>query len=164
MEPRTRTVSWQDPSGNGAKVLRYSGLEWLRMIATGEVPPPPIAALIGFEVDTVEEGRVVFVGLPAEYHENPIGSVHGGFAATLLDSAMGCAVHTTLPAGVAYGTVDLHVRFTRPITPATGMVHCEGVVVHRGSRVVTAEGRLLDGRGRLLAHGDTSCLLTPVDP
>ncbi len=159
---RTRTVTWSDPRGNAALAVTMPGLEWLRRMAAGEIPPPPIALVLGFGVESVEEGRVVFTATPAEYHYNPIGTVHGGLAATLLDSAMGCAVHSTLPAGVGYGTVDLQVRYTRPMTADTGEVRCEGTVVHRGARLATAEGRLTDARGRLLAHGSTSCLLTPV--
>jgi uncharacterized protein (TIGR00369 family) len=159
---RTRTIAWEDPRGYARQAVRHTGLEWLRLLLDGSVPPPPIAALLGFAPETVEEGRVVFVARPAEYHYNPIGTVHGGLAATLLDSAMGCAVHSTLPAGVAYGTIDLQVRYTRPMTADTGPVRCEATVVHSGTRLATAEGRLTDGRGRLLAHGTTSCLLTPV--
>lgn len=155
-------ITWQDPRGNGALAGHLSGLDWLRKLAAGELPPPPIGATLDFTAESFTEGRAVFTCTPAEFHYNPIGSVHGGLAATLLDSAMGCAVHTTLPVGVAYGTIDLHVRYTRTITVDTGPVRCEGFVVHRGSRLVTAEGRLTDAAGRLLAHGDTSCLLTPL--
>jgi uncharacterized protein (TIGR00369 family) len=137
-----------------------TGLEFLRAIGAGELPPAPIAELLGFAPVEVEEGRVVFAAVPEERHYNPIGTVHGGLAATLLDSAMGCAVHSTLPAGVGYTTLELKVNFVRPITTETGRILCEGTVVHRGGRVATAEGRVFaEVDGALLAHGTTTCLI-----
>jgi uncharacterized protein (TIGR00369 family) len=140
-----------------------NGLDFLRAIAAGELPGAPIAELIGFEPVEAEEGRVVFAALPGPQHYNPIGSVHGGLAATLLDSAMGCAVHTTLAEGSGYTTLELKVNYIRPITTETGRVLCEGTVVHRGGRVATAEGRVIaEGTGKLLAHGTTTCLITSL--
>jgi uncharacterized protein (TIGR00369 family) len=137
-----------------------TGLELLRAIAAGDAPGAPIAELIGFEPVEAEEGRVLFAAVPKPEHYNPIGAVHGGLAATLLDSAMGCAVHTALPEGVGYTTLELKVNFTRPITTETGRILCEGTVVHRGGRVATAEGRVTAERdGKLLAHGTTTCLI-----
>jgi uncharacterized protein (TIGR00369 family) len=137
-----------------------TGLEVLRAIAAGELPGAPIAELLGFEPIEAEEGRVVFAAVPEAKHYNPIGTVHGGLAATLLDSAMGCAVHSTLPAGVGYTTLELKVNFTRPITAETGRILCEGNLVHRGGRVATAEGRVVaEATGKLLAHGTTTCLI-----
>jgi uncharacterized protein (TIGR00369 family) len=137
-----------------------TGLEVLRAIAAGELPGAPIAELLGFEPVEAEEGRVVFAAVPAAKHYNPIGTVHGGLAATLLDSAMGCAVHSTLPAGVGYTTLELKVNFTRPITAETGRILCEGTLVHRGGRVATAEGRVFaEATGKLLADGSTTCLI-----
>ena len=107
----------------------------------------------------VEEGRALFVCTPAEYHYNPIGAVHGGLACTLLDSAMGCAVHTMLPAGVGYTTVELKVSFLRPITLKTGRLLCEGTIIHLGSRIATAEARLLDTSGKLYGHATTTCMI-----
>jgi uncharacterized protein (TIGR00369 family) len=137
-----------------------TGLEVLRGIAAGEQPGAPIAELLGFEPVEAEEGRVVFACVPGPEHYNPLGTVHGGLPATLLDSAMGCAVHSTLPAGVGYTTLELKVNFTRPITSETGRILCEGTVVHRGGRVATAEGRVYaEASGKLLAHGTTTCLI-----
>jgi uncharacterized protein (TIGR00369 family) len=137
-----------------------TGLEFLRAIAAGELPGAPIAELLGFAPVEAEEGRVVFAAVPDARHYNPIGTVHGGLAATLLDSAMGCAVHSTLPAGAGYTTLELKVNFTRPITTETGRILCEGTVVHRGGRVATAEGRVFaEADGKLLAHGTTTCLI-----
>jgi len=144
-------------------VTSLTGLDQMRAIASGEVPPPPIARLLGFGVVEVEEGRALFSAEPGEQHYNPIGVVHGGLAATLLDSAMGCAVHTTLEPGWSYGTLDLSARFVRPITTETGRILCEGVVVHRGGKTATTEGRVwAEGSGKLLAHGTGSALLLPV--
>ena len=140
-----------------------NGLDFMRAIASGEIEQPPIARLLGFGVVEVEEGRALFSAEPGEQHYNPIGVVHGGLAATLLDSAMGCAVHTTLEAGWSYGTLDLSARFVRPITKDTGRILCEGVVVHRGGKLATTEGRLwAEETGKLLAHGTGSALLLPV--
>ncbi len=145
------------------EVTALSGLDQMRAIASGEIEPPPIARLLGFGVVEVEEGRAVFTADPGEQHYNPIGLVHGGLAATLLDSAMGCAVHTTLEPGWSYGTLDLSARFVRTITPQTGRIIGEGKVVHRGGRTATMEGKVwAEESGKLLAHGTGSALLFPV--
>lgn len=157
---RTRTFTWADPTATAAAGLRMSGLECMRAIVAGTLPPPPIAKLLGFSVVEVEHGRAVFAMEPAEWMYNPIGMVHGGVAATILDSCMGCAVHTTLDAGVPYTTTDIQVRYVRAMGDATGRVLAEGRVVHRGRRTATAEGRLFvaDG-GALLAHGSSGCAI-----
>jgi uncharacterized protein (TIGR00369 family) len=137
-----------------------TGLQIFQAILAGEIPPPPIAALLDIEPVEAEEGRAVFAVTPAEFHYNPIGLVHGGLAATMIDSATGCAVQSTLEPGVLYTSLEVKVNFARPITRDTGRVLCEGTIVHRGSRVATAEGRVLaESDGRLLAHGTTTCLL-----
>jgi uncharacterized protein (TIGR00369 family) len=160
MQPRERTVTWEDPVASATRGAGLSGLEYLNRIAAGEIPPPPIAVLLGFELDAVEEGRAVFAVTPSEFHYNPIGVVHGGLAATLLDSAMGCAVHSTLPAGTGYTTLEFKVNFARAITGDTGRVICEATLIHRGRTVATAEGRVTaEATGKLLAHGTTTCLL-----
>ena len=143
-----------------ARPLEMSGLEHLEAIRDGRFPPPPIAELLGFELVEVGRGRATFAVEPGEQHYNPIGVVHGGIAATLLDSAMGCAVQTTLEAGVGYTTLDLNVTFLRPMTVGTGKVLCEAGVVHTGSRVATAEGRVFSARtGKLMATGTCSCVI-----
>jgi uncharacterized protein (TIGR00369 family) len=134
-------------------------MEYFRAIVSGELPAPPISELMGFRAVEAEPGRALFEMEPGPQHYNPIGSVHGGVALTLLDSAMGCAVHTTLDAGVGYTTIEVKTNFVRPITSDTGLIRCEGVVLHKGSRIATAEGRLTDADGKLLAHGTTSCLI-----
>lgn len=156
---RTRTITWADPRALAEAGRGLSGLEYLRKIVAGELPPPPIGALMNFGLAELGEGRAVFTVEPAEYHYNPIGVVHGGLAATLLDSAMGCAVHTTLPAGAGYTTLEIKVNYVRPMTAGTGEVRCEASVIHVGGRTATAEGRVLDGEGRLYAHATTTCII-----
>ncbi|HMD46935.1 MAG TPA: PaaI family thioesterase [Acidimicrobiales bacterium] len=141
---------------------RTSGLEFMRALAAGSVPAPPLAGLIGMAPVEVEAGRVVFALEPGEHLYNPIGSVHGGIIATLLDSAMGCAVHTTLEAGTGYTTIALNVQFVGRLLADTGEVRAEGTVVTSGRRTATAEGRLVDRTGRILAHATTTCLLFEV--
>jgi uncharacterized protein (TIGR00369 family) len=159
---RTRTVTWQDPSIPGKAGLSMSGAAFLRAIAERRLPPPPIANLMGFEIVEVGEGRVVFAVEAQEYHYNPIGVVHGGLAATLLDSAMGCAVHSLLPEGRVYTTLELKVNFVRPLKHDTGPVQAIGKVVHLGGKIATAEGTLIDRAGKLYAHGTTTCLLSEL--
>ncbi len=156
---RTRTVSWRDPLAGAEAARDVSGLEFLRMIARGDLSGIPMADLMGFGLHEVEEGRVVFECVPAEYHYNPIGTVHGGLACALFDSAMGCAVHTALPAGVGYTTVELKVNFLRPISIRTGRILCEGETIHVGGRIATAEARLLDESGKLYGHATTTCMI-----
>jgi uncharacterized protein (TIGR00369 family) len=148
-----------DPAAIAARGLELSGMEYIRAIFEGELPAPPISQLIGFRGVSAEPGRAVFEMEPGPQHYNPIGSVHGGVALTLLDSAMGCAVHTLLEAGVGYTTLEVKTNFVRPITADTGLIRCEGIVIHQGSRIATAEGKLTDSSGKLLAHGTTTCLI-----
>jgi uncharacterized protein (TIGR00369 family) len=156
---RTRIVTWQDPASIGRAAFSMAGAAFLRAIAERKLPPPPIAILMGFDIEEVGEGRVVFGVEPQEYHYNPIGMVHGGLAATLLDSAMGCAVHSVLPEGRAYTTLELKVNFVRPLKHDTGRVQAIGKVIHLGGKVATAEGSLIDRAGKLYAHATTTCLL-----
>ncbi|HEY3195074.1 MAG TPA: PaaI family thioesterase [Candidatus Dormibacteraeota bacterium] len=157
---RTRTVSWEDPARGLAMAAEMSGLEFIRAMFDGRVPPPPITVTMGFTGSEAEEGRAVFVGEAGEFLYNPLGVVHGGFAMTLLDSALGCAVHTTLAHGERYTTLETKVNFVRPVTADTGPVRCEATVIHRGRRVATADGRLIAERtGKILAHGTTTCLI-----
>jgi uncharacterized protein (TIGR00369 family) len=156
---RTRTFTWQDPKALAAAARGLSGLEYLKKIVAGELPQPPIAALMNFGLAKLSEGSAEFTVEPAEYHYNPIGVVHGGLAATILDSAMGCAVHSVLPADTGYTTLEIKVNFVRPMTVETGKVRCEAKVIHVGRRTATAEGRILDEQGKLYAHGTTTCLI-----
>ncbi len=158
---RTRTITWKPPIVDPATIASMSGLEYLQSLLDSD-RPPPIAALLDFGIIRIGPGIAVFSGTPAEYHYNPIGVVHGGFAATLLDSALGCAVHTTLKPGFAYTTVELKVNFVRPLLMSTGTVTAEGKVIHVGTRLATAEARVTDAAGKLYAHGSTTCMIFPV--
>ncbi len=158
-EPRTRTFSWEDPHRDAEAGRGLSGLEYLRKIVAGEIPPPPMAALMNFQISELDEGRAVFTVEPAEYHYNPNGAVHGGLAATLLDSAMGCAVHSMLPAGVGYTTLEIKVNYIRPMTRETRVVRCEANTIHLGRSTATAEGRIVDEDGKLYAHATTTCII-----
>jgi uncharacterized protein (TIGR00369 family) len=157
---RTRTITWEDPLAALQNAAGMSGLEFIQALFAGRLPAPPITATMGFTGAEAEEGKVTFFGEAGEHLYNPIGVVHGGFAMTILDSAMGCAVHTTLSVGEAYTTLETKVNFVRPITLDTGRLRCDGTIVHRGGTVATAEGRLVaEGTGKLLAHGTSTCLV-----
>ena len=119
----------------------------------------PIGQLLGFELVEAERGRVVFEGMPAQRFLNPLGTVHGGWISTLLDSAMGCAVHSMLKPGTGFTTVDMTVSFVRPVFPSSGTLTCEGKIIHSGGRIATAEGRVTDAAGKLIAHGTETCLI-----
>jgi uncharacterized protein (TIGR00369 family) len=161
LEQRTRTVSYVDPRASLAAGISLSGLDWLRAIVDGTIAQPPISATLGFEITEATEGRVVFVGHPGEHVYNPMGSVHGGYAAVMLDSALGSAVMTRLDAKTAYTTAQLGVHLVRPILADTGVIRAIGTVVHVGRRVATASAEIVDSEGRLLAHGTTTCVLMP---
>ena len=162
---RTRTITWEDPTEAVQTGKTISGIAYLEALQSGEFPPHPIAVLMGMWITEVSEGRVVFAAEPSESHYNPLGTVHGGVMATLLDSALGCAVQSMLPAGTSYTTLELKVNYLRPITTKTGTVYCEGKIIYVGGRVATAEGRLTDAQGKLYAHGTTTCIiLRPSSP
>jgi uncharacterized protein (TIGR00369 family) len=147
------------PEALAAAGRRTSGLEFLRALRDGELAPPPIAILLGMRLVEVEEGRAVFECVPGEQHYNPIGVVHGGFAMTLLDSAMTCAIQTRAQAGTGFTTVEAKTNFVRPITAGTGKIRPVGTLIHAGSRLATAEGRVVDAAGKLYAHATTTCIL-----
>jgi uncharacterized protein (TIGR00369 family) len=163
---RPAEASLVPPGGYGLvprETLRgLPGLELLRGMIDGRFPGPPIAETLDFAVTAIDPGRVVFVGRPSRKHYNPSGTVHGGYAATLLDSAMGCAVHTLLQPGQGYTTLEIKVNYVRPIFDNTGDIRCEGTIINMGKTVATADGKLLDAKGRLLAHGTTTCLIFDI--
>jgi uncharacterized protein (TIGR00369 family) len=136
-----------------------SGLDLLKEMIAGRLPGPPFMETLDFTLVEVESGRAVFEGNPALKHYNPLGTVHGGYTATLLDSCMGCAVHSTLPKGTSYTTLEFKVSLIRAVTAETGKVRAEGRIINTGRRVATSEGRLTDAKGRLLAHATTTCLV-----
>lgn len=160
---RTRTITWDDPLAGPRAGRRLSGLEYLEAMGRGELPRPPFGTLLGMEFVEVAPGRAVFALQPAEYHYNPIGVVHGGVASTLLDSAMGCALQSTLPAETGYVTLELKVNFLRALTRDTGRVICEGEVIHVGGRVATAQARLVDEQGTLCAHATSTLMVFRPD-
>jgi uncharacterized protein (TIGR00369 family) len=156
---RERIIRWEDPTAMVELVRTSPGIEALRTLIDGSTPPPPIAQLLNFRLVEVDEGRAVFEGEPGEEHYNPIGTVHGGFALTLLDSALGCSIHTLLPAGVGYTTSDVQARFIRGMTKETGTVRCEALALHVGRSTAVAEAKLFDRERRLLAVGTTACAI-----
>jgi uncharacterized protein (TIGR00369 family) len=156
---RTLTVSWEDPVELGRQARAMPGLEFLEAIRDGNLAPAPIQRLLGFDLAEVEEGRVVFTALPGEQHYNPIGVVHAGLAATLVDSAMGAAVHSTLGAAEGYTTLETKFNLVKAVTADTGEIAATGRVLHRGRQVATAESDVRDSNGRLLAHGTSTCLI-----
>ncbi|GAA0581349.1 PaaI family thioesterase [Kribbella sandramycini] len=156
---RTRTFSWSDPAEIAAQVGGMSGLELLQALAVGKLPPPPILQTIGGSGIEVEEGSVTVILPVREFHYNPLGTVHGGVIATLLDTAAACSVHSTLPVGVGYTSLDLNTRFIKPVTVKSGELRCTGQVISRGRRTAVAEARLVDERGALLAHATSTCML-----
>jgi uncharacterized protein (TIGR00369 family) len=159
---RSRTYEWEDPAISAAAVGRGTGLDFLRDVVAGRLPAAPLAATLGFTLEEVDHGHAVFSLLPGEEHYNPIGSMHGGVYATLLDSAAGCAVQSTLPQGTGYTSVDLAVKFLRPVTVDTGRVRAVGTVLSGGRRTALAEARLLDDEDRLLAHATSTCMILSV--
>ncbi len=143
---------------------QLTGLEQLAMIRDGAVAPPGIATLLGMTLDDIDDGRAVFSLTTRPDMTNPMGGVHGGIAATILDSVMGCAIHTTMAPGESYTTADLTVHYTRGIRVDTGVITATGAVLHRGRTTATAEGRVHDAEGRLLAHGTTTCVIRAAAP
>ena len=156
---RTRTISWEDPSFLPAAGAARGGLAFLRAIAAGELPPPPIMVTLRITGLTADEGRVEFECRPDESLFNPLGTVHGGVACALLDTAVACAGHTTLPPGVAYTSVDLHVQYLRPVLPEGGPFRAVGRVVKPGRRIIAVAGEMTDAAGRLVATATSSLLV-----
>ncbi len=156
---QTKTITWVDPRPQAAQALTMSGIDYLRAILAGEIPGAPIASHINMDFVSVDPGVVVMGATPDESHYNPIGTVHGGFFATLLDSVCGCAVQTTLPAGTAYTSLDLNVSFLRAISTETGRVVATGRVTKPGSKAAFVEADIKDAGGRLLATATSTCLV-----
>lgn len=157
---RTRIVTWEDPSKGAEAAGTLTGIEWLRAMARREAPPPPLADVLGFVLEQIEPGDVTVTLEPQEFHYNPMGVLHGGMAATLFDSSLGCAVQSLLPAGYIAPTMQLQISYVRPITVQTGKVFCTGKVIHMGKKSATAEGRLVDGDGKLYAHSTGTFILS----
>jgi len=157
-QTRSRTFSWTDPRIHATHVNGRSGLDALRELIEADLPPP-VFHLLGMDGLEVDEGRITVYLTPQEFHYNPLGTVHGGVLATVLDTATGCAVHSTLAAGEGYTSLDLTTKFLRPVTVDSGRLRCEGTILSRGRRTALAEARLTDAAGRLAAYGTSSCLV-----
>ncbi|MBB6171678.1 uncharacterized protein (TIGR00369 family) [Nocardiopsis mwathae] len=160
-EPRTKTVTWHDPFATAQAGAQMPGLDYLRAVAAGELPPPPISTLLGngFTEMVVEKGEVSMACVPDESVYNPIGLVHGGVVCTMLDSVIGCAVHTTLPVGSGYSSIELKVNYLRPIHANSGEIRARGWVTKPGKRVAFGEGEVTDAAGKVLATASGSCLV-----
>jgi uncharacterized protein (TIGR00369 family) len=158
-QQRQRTFSWADPAAIAAAGPGLSGTEFFAAITEGRISPPPVMQALEIDGVSFGEGRAVFRLTPQEFHYNTLGTVHGGVFATLLDSACGCAVHTMLPAGVLYTSLDLSVKFLRPVTVDTGPITAEATVVHLGRRTALAEGRITDAAGKVYVTATSSCLV-----
>jgi uncharacterized protein (TIGR00369 family) len=156
---RSRTITWDDPLRGLGAVRTLPGLECLRRVIAGEFPAPPMARLMNIRLVEVDRGRAVFESVPAEYHYNPLGMVHGGMVATLLDSAMGCCVHTCLEAGDRYTTLDIKVSYLKAITMETGVVRGISTIVHIGRTTALAEARVVDASDVVYAHATSTCLI-----
>jgi uncharacterized protein (TIGR00369 family) len=161
--PRTRTIHWQDPAHFEGPIRKLSGLEFMRAFLTREIPSPPFMQLLGIRVLSVEPSAVTFEFEPGEYMYSPLGNVHGGIVTVLLDSAMGCSFHTTLPPGVGYTTLELKVNFLKSVTVSAGTLRAEGHVIHSGSRVATTDARLVDLKGKLYAHATSTLMILRPD-
>jgi uncharacterized protein (TIGR00369 family) len=155
----TRAIDDETPAGQTEARNALSGLEYMRHLMAGELPPSGMAQLMNFRLVEVSEGHAVFAVKPDERHYNGIGIVHGGLAATLLDSALGCAINTMMPPGRIFTTLEMKINYVRPLRRETGEVRCEASVLHVGARVATAEGRIVDEGGKLYAHGTATCML-----
>jgi uncharacterized protein (TIGR00369 family) len=162
MSESSKTVTWVDPRTSATLAMELSGTDFLSRMVAGEVPPPPIARLFGFDLVRVSDGEAFFEITPDDSHYNPIGVVHGGLALTLLDSAAGCAVHSTLPAGLAYTSLETKVTFLRAITSASGRLTAHGWVIKPGKRAAFAEADLRDADGNVYATASSTCLVFPV--
>lgn len=158
-DARTRTILWQDPAQFEAPIRKLSGIEFMRAFLAGDLPPPPFMQLLGIRIVSVDPASVAFEFDPAEYMYSPLGNVHGGIVTVLLDTAMGCSFHTTLPAGTGYTTLELKVNFLRSVTAKAGTLRAEGHVIHSGSRIATVDARLLDGGRRLYAHATSTVMI-----
>lgn len=159
---RSRTIIWRDPMIGASAMTTMSGIDYLRAMIDGTIPPPPIASVMNLDLVAVEPGVATFTGLPDESHYNPIGAVHGGFACTVLDSAAGCAVHTTLERGYGYTSLEIKVNYLRGLTTTSGTLTAIGRVTKPGKRVAFAEAELRDSEGRLCATASSTLLVFPI--
>jgi uncharacterized protein (TIGR00369 family) len=156
---RERNIVWEDPLKGASEALQLSGLEYFDKIKAGELPLPPLLTALDFHAERVENGRAVFSFVPQEFHYNAIGTVHGGVISAILDTAMGCTLHSMLPAGTGYTTLELKVNFLKAVTIRSGELKAVGKAIHTGSRTALVEAQLVDEKGTIYAHGVSTCLL-----
>lgn len=157
--PRTRTFHWADPAQFSEPISKLSGLDFMRAFLSGELPPPPFMELLGVRIVSVDPGSVCFEFEPSEFMYSPLGNVHGGIVTVMLDTAMGCSFHTTLPPGIGYTTLELKVSFHRSVTVRSGLLRATGRILHSGSRVAAVEAKLVDRSDRLFAHATSTLLI-----
>jgi uncharacterized protein (TIGR00369 family) len=160
---RSRLVTWEDPLIGAAKAKGMSGLEYIQALIDGSIPPPPIVNLMNMRAVAAEVGKVTFTCEPNESHYNPIGTVHGGLVCTLLDSVAGCAVHTTLPKGQAYTSLEIKVNYLRPVLASTGILTAVGIVTKPGRRAAFVDATVSDEQGRLVATASSTLLVFPIE-
>jgi len=156
---RSRTFTWEDPAIGFGKALQMSGLEYIQAMKDGKLPGPPIMLALDFKLKSIEKGNAVFSFNPFEFHYNPIGCVHGGVITTVLDSAMGCAIHSMLPAGKAYTTLELKVNFLKAINKDSGELLATGKIIHSGNKTALVEAQMTDDKGKIYAHSLSTCLI-----
>jgi uncharacterized protein (TIGR00369 family) len=161
-DTRSRTIEWQDPMAGATRALTMTGFDYMTAMLEGEIPPPPIATLMNMTLTGVTVGTATFTCEPNESHYNPIGAVHGGFACTVLDSVAGCAVHSTLPLGLGYTSLEIKVNYLRPISVNSGVLTAVGTVIKPGKRVAFAEGIMTDAAGNVVATATSTLLVFPV--
>lgn len=156
---RIHTVTWDDPKVSSRDAGKISGMDYLTSIRDGSIKPPPIAMLVGYRIREVDSGRTVFELRPEEYHYNPFSTVHGGVAGTILDTSMTSAVLSTLPTGLSCATLEIKINFVHPIKRSTGIIQCEGKIIHKGNRISTAEAKIVDLNGKLYAHAGSTIMI-----
>ena len=158
-EIRERTFRWDDPMKGAKEALTMAGLDYFQAMNDGRLPMPPLLHTLDFKVESIEKGKAVFAFEPQEFHYNPIGTVHGGVISAILDSAMGCSIHSLLAAGTGYTTLELKVNFLKAITIKSGGLKAVGKVIHSGSRTALVEAQLIDEKGIIYAHGVSTCMI-----
>ncbi len=159
MNTRNRTYDWEDPALLALNAKQLTGLEFLQKMMKAELPFPPLLYTLDFKVSAIYPGRAEFTFQPQEFHYNPLGSVHGGVITAVLDSAMGCTLHSVLPLGTGYTSIDIKVNFLKSISIRTGLMRATGLIINQGSRTALLEGRLIDENGKLYAYATSTCMI-----
>ncbi len=159
MTKRSRTYEWEDPASLATHAIKENGLEFLVKMTNGELPLPPLIHTLDFEVSSIQPGRAEFTFHPQEFHYNPLGTVHGGVITAILDSALGCTLHSLLPAGAGYTTVEIKVNFLKAISIKTGEMRAVGSLINQGNRTALLEARLTDANGKLYAYATSTCMI-----